>query len=42
MARFHLRDLVHQLGERDLVLVDEHPRGGQDPAAIIGDAQIDR
>src|SRR5882724_3617086 len=42
MARLHLRNLFQQLGERNVVFVDEHPRRGPNPAPVVGHAQIER
>src|SRR6266446_7337675 len=42
MARLHLRNLFQQLGERNVVFVDEHPRRGPNPAAVVGHAEIER
>src|SRR5215475_5108653 len=42
IARFHLRNLLQQFGQRNMFLVDEHARRGPDPAAVIGHAEIER
>src|SRR5882672_8615379 len=42
MAGLHLRNLFEQLGERNVVLVDEHPRRGPNPAPVVGHAEIER
>src|SRR5260370_40143573 len=42
MAGLHLRNLFQQLGERNMVLVDEHPRRGPNPAPVVGHAEIER
>src|SRR5258708_12188160 len=42
MTGLHLRNLFQQLGERNVVLVDEHPRRGPNPAPVVGHAEIER
>src|SRR5258708_8632079 len=42
MAGPHLRNFFQQLGERNVVLVDEHPSRGPNPAPVVGHAEIER
>src|ERR1051325_4829240 len=38
----HLRDLLKQLDQRNMVLVDQHPGGAPDPAPVIREFVIQR
>src|SRR6266481_4105933 len=42
MAGLHLCNFFHELGERNVVLVDEHPRRRPNPAPVVGHAEIER
>src|SRR5216684_4166176 len=42
MAGLHLGNLFQQLGERNMVLVDEHPGRRPNPAPVVGHAEIER
>ena len=42
IASLHLCNLFEQLGQRNVVLVDEHPGCGPNPASVIGEAEIER
>src|SRR5271166_3020738 len=38
----HLCNLFEQLGQRDVVLVDQHSGGGPNPASVVREAVVER
>src|SRR5215470_4755152 len=42
IAGLHLRNFFQQLGERNVVLIDEHPSRSPNPSPVVGHAEIER